>query len=403
MPLDCREVDFLPVVSRLLPGVVMPVLHLPDGQSGRSFYFEQRWWLEAAGIKDAVAYRKQERKRNVLEQAVAEFHLDACDLSRPDGGATCISTISVSTRLLLGWLLLKRAQTGGQRHAAACLRWTRCLQGVRDVLRGPAMGIEDGRLASFELLDIRLHVTRDGLVDLAPVAGQWPTLAEEWNALMETSVVELLPPFPRSGTVELFTLLVFLDSRIRMSAQIPPQHWLHDARAAVLEVASFLVDADLHCCIEEAAGNATKLVPSQIWGPTGQRRVHRATLPRLHLVQRLLSMNGSSEAITRALTGGLHGVAVQQRGVRNSIYTELARGSMAGSCLISLSWDGSSHGGHDMQITLAENVETGTMVYAKPTVRTQMRGFSKKTYFLLRVTPGECTENVFPGNFNTFS
>ena len=166
--------------------------------------------------------------------------------------------------------------------------------------------------------------------------------------------------------MKVWHLLVFIDVRVRGSVVEEPSHWMVQCRAALLSVVSFLLEVRAYTDLEVDAVKSNKRTASDLWGKTGVRKVHRAVLPRMQLLRRLLDTGGSSEAVTHALTAGVKGVASQQRAVRNAVYTDCARTLFEGCARLSVGWDGSSHAGRDVQMGIAYNVDEPATAYLKP-------------------------------------
>ena len=106
------------------------------------------------------------------------------------------------------------------------------------------------------------------------------------------------------------------------------------------------------------------------WGGSlGPSKQHRTILPRMRLLRALLDGQGSSEAVARALLHSVKGAHAQQRSVRNGVYSELTRTSCAGFRRVSISFDGATHGGHEVQVGLLCDIGADFVVYVKPKAR----------------------------------
>ena len=72
-----------------------------------SLYYEQRYWLKDIS-KDAVAFRKQEGRRKIIEAIIEQFNLDERDICKPktaegEGRTTIIMTASGA----ISWLFTR--------------------------------------------------------------------------------------------------------------------------------------------------------------------------------------------------------------------------------------------------------------------------------------------------------
>ena len=140
------------------------------------------------------------------------------------------------------------------------------------------------------------------------------------------------------------------------------------ARAACVDVLAFLIECHVHADIARSHSQSAKLQCTDLWGASGRRRVHNATLSRMQMVQALVENHGSGEAIARALSGGVCSIAAAHTAVRNAVYAELSGLAFTGSHRVAFHWDGSHHGGNDVIIGVALNIDTGRAVYVKPAV-----------------------------------
>ena len=160
----------------------------------------------------------------------------------------------------------------------------------------------------------------------------------------------------------------FLDGRIRQSGSLPAGHWLLEARLSALSVLAFVVELGVNQRLEEHIAQSHRPEPIALYGKTGQRRIHRATASKMIMLRRLLDGHGSREAVGRALTDGNRGIGAQYQGVQNACYSETARRAFHSTRRLAVNWDGSTHGGLDMNVGFAVDVGTGFGAYFRPLV-----------------------------------
>ena len=160
----------------------------------------------------------------------------------------------------------------------------------------------------------------------------------------------------------------FLDGRIRQSGSLPAGHWLLEARLSALSVLAFVVELGVNQRLEEHIAQSHRPEPIALYGKTGQRRIHRATASKMIMLRRLLDGHGSREAVGRALTDGNRGIGAQYQGVQNACYSETARRAFHSTRRLAVNWDGSTHGGLDMNVGFAVDVGTGLGAYFRPMV-----------------------------------
>ena len=370
MPLMWEESSLRAVRCGLLPGVVLPVYVRADREFGRALFWEQRCWLEALQVRDKVGFRRLEQRRGTWQRLEEDYRLEPWDLSRPGGDTLAIGTVVMSTRGLVGWLLLKRSQADTPVHSQLCLRYVRCLDGVREAVDAGAAALGGADMPNLSIQGVPLPIAANSTVDLFPLVAAWRTLPGEWAELRDRGPANALPPFPPDGRATLTHFLIFVDLRIRATpaGQVAP--WLQAVRHGLLDVVAFFVEVDTCRVFEEDAAVEHRLQPTPMLGKHRLRSVHRAVLPRFKLVRRLMETHGSSEAVARAITEGVHGVAAQQKAVRNAVYTDLARQGCRGGRRFAVGWDGSTHSGKDVSMGIAMNIDTTFMAYMKPVALT---------------------------------
>ena len=341
MPFLWEEATLRAVRSRLLAGTVVPCYIREDRDVGRTMFWEQRYWLDALGVQDKVGFRKQEHRRGLWQRLQDEFDLEPWDFSRSSEAERAVGTVVLSTRGLIGWLLLKRSQTDTHANIQLCLRYVRCLEGVRDAVDSAAAALPEDGLPELALQGMNFKVAPNSTVDLGPLVGVLPTLPDDWDELRARGEGVPLAPFPADARVKIYHLLVFLDCRIRATppGQAAPG-WLRVARHAIIQIIAFLVEVDTIHVLEADAAAERRLVPVPMTGKLRVRSVHRSVLPRLKLLRGLQATQGSSEAVARAITDGVHGVSAEQRSVRNAVYTDQARQACQGA--VASRWAGTA-------------------------------------------------------------
>ena len=365
MPVLWDSTELKQMQALFLGNTVVPCWVVADAGPGNKCFWEQRDWLATVGVRNLVDFRKQETRRNVLARVISEFGLDESDVSIPSQHVRAVSTVLLSSRGLISWLLLRRSMTDAPSFGHRSLQWASCLEGFSAFLDQDAGDYLAGR-PTLSAHDVTMEI-HDGKLDVTAMVRAWPSFPSEWDALRGRSQSLLLPPFPSSGIVRLSQLLLFLDGRIRGSVGMPGDHWMRAARTACVSICGFLVDALALRDIEWGESKVGRLPAPDRYGATGQRRVHRSFLPRVQRVRQLLATCGSDAAVMDALLGQGRGKAAQIRAVSNVLYNEAARDSFASARRVSVGWDGSTHGGHDVQLGYALDVQSKFAAYIRPT------------------------------------
>ena len=307
------------------------------------------------------------RKRCIWDRLRRDFGLADADFSAPRDGNDVVGTVLLSTRALVAWLAFRRHIADCEQHKHLSMKWARAIEGVRDVFLQGSASAAQGHRPRFVVHGTEIQLSPDGTMDLTQLAGMWPSLRQEWSTFRSHCYSLQLGPWPSSNQVNAVSFLLFLDARIRESDAVPEASWLIGCRQAVLGIIAHTVEMQTLGSIESMTANQReRFQPTDLWGRFRQRRVHKAVLPRMKLLKRLLDNNGSKEAIAKAITDGVKGVASQQRAVRNQVYSDLAREGFAGAGRISIDVDGSTHGGLDTQMGTAICLDSGFMVYLKP-------------------------------------
>ena len=348
----------------LLPDANLPVHCAVDADLGRKFWFEQRYWLQSIGIKKPVDWRKQEKRRGVLDEVRDDYRLieNVDVLDRPNGCKRHLPLL-LSSRGVLAWLATRWALARRGAYKSA-MPWRRMLCGFFEAAQA-GLGKMSAQLPSICLEDVVAPCQEDGSVNIGGFLDVWPTLRTEWDAV-SLRFPDMLYDFPSTCCVSLQQFFTFVESRLRYSIAQLGASPLHMLRVAIVEVVAFLVEIHVHYEVLAAAerNRNRDWRCTEVFGPSNRCRQHSNVVGKKSLLQRMRSF-GSDEVATQALTGN-SSVASQAVVVRTTLYSEAAAEAFRTVRRFSVGWDGSTHGGKDVICGYAMAYENALCVYMQP-------------------------------------
>ena len=353
-----------PYRSELHPNVTLPCYYLPNRQPGDPcFWWEQRHFLTGA-VWDLVEFRKQEKRRGILQRVSVARNLHDHDIVFDDGKTHM--PLLLSTRGLVAWLLERflifYVYKNAPRHDNAFSHRLDC---VWQCVRKVAAQLEV--LPTITIDGVTLHLQATGCFDITDLARKLPNIVEEWRTISDSagSGLDALPP---SHLVSFGHLHRFVEVRIRRSSQcIPAQHPFMKLREAMLAVATWMVEVHAHLALVKtmSAVDNRSARYMEMAGRAGRYRVHNDVGKRMDLIQRTMNTCGSTEALCRA-TEGIHGKAAMFRCARNLLYERASVEGLHESRLLTVGVDGSCHGGPSVLVGYIADVETGVASYLRP-------------------------------------
>ena len=350
-----------------LPSVscVTPVHCRDDADIGYTCYFEQRTWLSRYGLANEREYLKRQRKENYLEKLVTAWHRYHVEFCRSSDHEDALQTTMLSTGMLIAWLFMKANHA---ERASNVVMARRCALDVSTILDFASHGrsVAQG-CASVVVLGVSLDVLEDFTISVLELQSAYATMNIEWEMFREAESVWHTSPWPDNARVSVHDLLVFLHARVQHSK--PPlaaDHWLINWRNALLQVVVYFFECSVMDRLDSDAGVFHKLSARDSLMPSGRFR-GRSALTKKQWMSTRMNSTGSSETVTRTFAG-CHGVSAVIRNVSNASYTKLARCAMSQSSAISWSWDGSCHGGLDVNCGSALKIPTLDAAYLVPRV-----------------------------------
>ena len=356
----------------LLRDAVIPVHCLPDADvGGPAFYFEQRYFLHSAQISDQLNFRKNERARHILERIAASYQLDVARDFMRDENASHLPLL-VSTRFVLCWLLERRHMALHHSRwevSSSSSSWSRLLDNYFEAAAVSLHALPDA-LPTLEVAGVSIPIDKYGNVSLVALAQMWPGMQQEWSEIADNFAGFQLPSYPAGQSVQLSSLLVFLDCRTRFSdASVDASDPTTALRGAVVQVMSWLVELHVLDMItvthERSDGRDARV--TELFGPSDRYRMHHRALERKNVLQQMKGTYGCKETISRTLSG-VHGTANESVVAGNKLYKRSLQCAFKHSTAVALGYDGSCHGGSDTLVGFAMDVPTEIGGYLEPTV-----------------------------------
>ena len=234
--------------STLLGPGFLPVFQWSEGAVGRSFFWEQRFWLEAMKIMDKPEYRKREKRQAYLENLSRDWGLASCDFVRRGDGDGSIKTTIMSSPMLIAWLFMK------MRHfekARGPDRSQPCIVALHAIFRAARTNrLDIAMLPRFTFLGVVLQLSPACTLDLRDIVARYPGLPGEWQAIRASGLHAGLPPFPMDHIVAIGELLAFVEARVHYSPELDISHWVRLLRTALLQGLAFVFELAVAAGIE---------------------------------------------------------------------------------------------------------------------------------------------------------
>ena len=335
----------------LLAGYQVPVYKQKDAE--RSFFFEQRYWLSAMKVPNIKDYQKNERHR-YWDAIKHDFRLGDDDFGRPpcDHSSEKPLPLMMSSAGLLAWACYRgRVSAKGHlpsrtvSYAGIMMSFFECASVGASILHDTGVRLPSIAVghASVDFEDRKL-----GGVYAGKLVNFWPTLPAEWDMLRSSCVGFGLEPW--SDVCSLADLFRFMDLRCAASEDIDPNSWMLDLRVALLRLSAWLVNVAVEVDLATSASLAAQ--PTVLFGKDGQRRAHHQHGTRM-VMATALHGTGSRETICRAVSGQTHSLAASHRARLVELYITNVREAYHLVPSLRLHWDGSHHGGLDVQVGCA--------------------------------------------------
>ena len=377
LPMVTRaSLDVHPATCRLLFGNTVACYSRSGVDSGAPlFFFERRLWEQHAGIKDLVGWRKQERSRGVLENMWPYWEIaKGMNFISLDEGRAHVPDL-ISTRALLCWLATRYTMAVNKEPHRACRAnaWHALIGGMFDAADDCCRNLE--QRPTLAVAGAVLQIQMDATISMRPLLDVWPSLCGDWALMANRPLAPVGALFV--DQVPLRDLFMFLVCRCRWSSNTMPQdHPAQQLRVACSHVFSWLMEVHVHSAViktrELHRGNKEAHIKT-VWGKTGARECHRQQCKILAKLEAMAYVAGSDQTIISSM-GGPSGQAAQIRAIRNVVYMERVKSVMGGLKSVSISIDGSTHGGPEVQVGACTDVITGLTAYLRPQAKPASRG-----------------------------
>ena len=335
----------------MLPNAVIPVhARLSAAIGGPSLWVEQRYWLGAACIHNAVDWRKLEEARGIIPRIETSYGLQLIDhdcLINRDTSQHLPMLMSIRG---LGCWLTERwhmSRVNGRPPSGTAAHWPRFLGDYFSAANISLLELETG--PSITVRGVTLKMERDGTVDLSGLSAAWPGgLANDWGAIVAAVGWHALEPLPPSLVVPLFDLYRFAALRLHFSTQPRADTVLRKLVAALVNVSAFLVEMHVHNRVlaHDRAFHGRDNAVTELLGPSDRYRCHGNVAKRMSWLERMDNM-GSDEAIAKAVSG-TSSVASAAVACRNELYWGRSVEVFSLVHRVSVGWDGSNHGGREV-------------------------------------------------------
>ena len=306
--------------------------------------------MKVPNIRD---FQNKENIR-IVDAIKRDFRLGDDDLSRPqcDHNPQKHLPMMMSSAGLLAWACYRgRASVNGHipsrtvSYAGFMTSFFECAS------VGASVPHDNGaRLPSIAVghASIDFEDRKFGGVHVGKLVNFWQTLPAGWDMLRSSCIGFRLEPW--SGVCSLADFFWFMDLRCAASEDIDPNSWMLDPRVALLRLSAWLVNVAVEVDLATSASLAAQ--PTVLFGKDGQRRAHNQHGSRM-AIAKALHGTGSRETICSAVRGGRHGLAAEQRARLVELYMTNVREAYHLVPSLWLHWDGSHHGGLDVQVGCA--------------------------------------------------
>ena len=92
------------VRANVCGSATVEVHHRDIADIGRGLYWEQIFWLDFLGVRDKVAYRKNQVRRAYLERTMPRWGLASIDFAHGSSEGDALRQTSLTTSALIAWL-----------------------------------------------------------------------------------------------------------------------------------------------------------------------------------------------------------------------------------------------------------------------------------------------------------
>ena len=192
-----------------------------------------------------------------------------------------------------------------------------------------------------------VRVMADGRINInAIIDATDGALSDAWQANIHSGN-PLVGPL-RNGLASMADTLLFLDDRVAKSKGEEAGCWFRPLRNALLKAVAFCIEVKaMHLLQQEVDRTAAGLrLPHVLLGPSGMRRVRSSVLLKMEVLRQMMQ-DGSSNIAANSLQR-THGLASRLASLTNDLYSSRAQTHMARVRGVSLYFDQSTHGGHDL-------------------------------------------------------
>ena len=264
--------------SQLLGSTVVPCYRRADADEevGRLFYWEQRLFLAHIGVADGVAWRKHEKRRNILGQIREQFELGEdgiiipADCNQQERG---FQTPVFSSAALLAWLVRTfRASFETRLHGRA----QRVYGVINRYVDIAAQGFDDqpGECQIDLDDDVVLQLTPDTgfLLDISPLLHEWDSFHDDWEAVRKKPPFHLLAPVCRNR-VALSDAILFCDLCIECSVPEPTPTLIAFRRGLMGVIVPYFEVGAFSCLVDPSEASA---FITDLFGVSNRRRQRRS-------------------------------------------------------------------------------------------------------------------------------
>ena len=359
--------DPWPLRSLLLGSTVVPVYRRSDGEVGRLFVWEQRYWLAALGITDGTKWRKYEKRRGWLDVIVQRWDLCPEDFIFSDHfTGQGFSTVVIGSHVLLGWLMRMFAVSWRHCH---CVRARNCAGCLNGFLLLAEEGFAQQPGACVITVDgVDLHVRPELFrLDLTPLLGPWPDIGLEWQTIRAVAPWTHMSPFPVYHLVSMMDALMFVEARIRFSDEGADVSTLLTLRSGVVGILVAFFEVGVSQSLETSAQANDRSEISDLYGPNKRRRLRQSVVGKMQLIRKLGRLPGSKEVIASCEQRG-GGLSIVLARAKTGMYTTRGREGFDGCGAASAQWDEGSHGGLSINMGALLNVDSDHAAYLVPGV-----------------------------------
>ena len=315
-------------------------------------FWTQSFWLQILGVKNAVEYRKQQKRRGYLPSIADDWQLHGLTFEEHPGGLTG-GQLCIRTDMMLPWLL--RFQLPSQRRhvrlfsrSGGCVaRWLRC----------SLMGMD--RLGDLRLSFMCpsnpaacLVMGNYGAVDYSSVEACYPLLAAYWlraQTLASFKINDMLA----STVVDWFAFcwVLLRVSPMLGSRDADDSAWVKDVLFGIAPVVAYGMDMFVMQALQVQREGARM---AAIITKHGKKRLDPLTFS--NALARVRAMAGSSSTAMSALVGDTKADQIASM-ITVELDRQKAMAAMEGTTMLQLNWDPATYSGWSVNLGLAFSVD----------------------------------------------